>query len=63
MAVEPQHRIWNEAERADWNIYDDFKLKKNYRLHGLYKNISALLDLKWIYSYIDPRLALDQFSD
>ena len=27
---------WNEAERADWDIYD-FKLKKKLCLHGLYK--------------------------
>ena len=30
----------NEAETANRDIYDDFKLKKP--LHGLYKNISAL---------------------
>ena len=32
----------NEAEIANWYIYDDFKLKKTFGLHGLYKNISAL---------------------
>ena len=31
----------NEVERAD--IYHDLKLKKPFGLHGLYKNISALL--------------------
>ena len=33
--------VWysNEAERANWDIYDDFKLKKPFGLHGLYKNI------------------------
>ena len=29
MAVDPWHKYWNEAEIASWNIYDDFKLKKN----------------------------------
>ena len=33
----------NEAERANWDIYDDFKLKKTpFGLHGLYKMFSAL---------------------
>ena len=27
------------------NIYDDFKLKKSFGLHGLYKIISALCGL------------------
>ena len=27
----------NEAERAHKDIYDDFKLKRPYNLHGLYK--------------------------
>ena len=29
MAVDPSHRYSNETERANWDIYDDFKLKKN----------------------------------
>ena len=40
MPVDPSNRYLNKAERAD--IYDDFKLKKTFCLHGLYKNISAL---------------------
>ena len=32
----------NEEERADWEIYNDFKLKKLFGLHGFYTNISAL---------------------
>ena len=32
----------NESERDNQDIYDDFKLKKNFGLHGLHKNISAL---------------------
>ena len=28
MAVEPQHMYSNEAEKDNWDIYDDFKLKK-----------------------------------
>ena len=41
MAVDPKHRYSNEAERANWDIYDDFNLKKPFGLHGLYQNISA----------------------
>ena len=33
------HRYSNEA---NWDIYDDFKLKTTFDLHALYKNISAL---------------------
>ena len=33
----------NESERAKYVIYDDFKLKKSVVLHGLFKNMSALL--------------------
>ena len=32
----------NESERANWDIYDDFKLKKPFGLHGLDKKYSAL---------------------
>ena len=28
MAVDPQHRYLNEAERAEYDVNDDFKLKK-----------------------------------
>ena len=31
----------NEAERANYDIYDNFKLKKYFGRHGLFKNISA----------------------
>ena len=30
IAVDPQHRYSNEAERANQGIYDDFKLKRHY---------------------------------
>ena len=46
MDVDPQHRYLNEAERANKAIYDDFKLKKPFGLHGLHTNISALWVLK-----------------
>ena len=36
MAVNLQHRYSNEA------IYHDFKLKKPFSLHGLFKHNSAL---------------------
>ena len=40
MAVDPYHRYSNESERADWDIYDDFKLKKNsFGLQGFHKTI------------------------
>ena len=42
IAVDPLHRYSNEAETANWDIYDDFKLEKPFSLHGLYKHISAL---------------------
>ena len=32
----------NEAQRAEYDIYDDLKFKKPLDLHGLYRNISAL---------------------
>ena len=35
MALDPQHRYSNESERANKDIYDDFKLKKPFGLHGL----------------------------
>ena len=31
----------NETERANKDIYDDFKLSQTIRVHGLYKNISV----------------------
>ena len=39
MAVDPCHRHSNESEKANLEIYDDFKLKKNFGLHALYKYI------------------------
>ena len=42
MAVDQSHRYSNKAERANHDIYDNFKLKKIFGLQGLYKNISAL---------------------
>ena len=52
MAVDPYHRYSNEAERDNKEIYDDFKLKKPFGLHGLYKKISAWLGLGvfWVQS-------------
>ena len=38
MAVNPYHRYANESERANQDIYDDFKLKKPFDLHVLCKN-------------------------
>ena len=45
MAVDPQHMYSNEAERADSDFYDYFKLEKNVGLHGFYNTISALYGL------------------
>ena len=42
MAVNPLHRYSNESERTNWDIYNDFELKKPFGLHGLYKHNSAL---------------------
>ena len=44
-AVDPQHS--NESGRSNWDIYDDFKLKKTiFDLHGLYINIQRLNHVK-----------------
>ena len=32
--------VKNETDRANWDVYDDFKLKKTLCSLGLYKNIS-----------------------
>ena len=37
MSVDTNQRFSNEAERANLDIYDDFKLKERFGLHGLYK--------------------------
>ena len=42
MTVDPQDRYSNEAERGNYDIYDNFKLRKSFGFHGLYTNISAL---------------------
>ena len=42
MAVDPYHRYPNESGRANEDIYDGFKKKKTFGLHGLYKNNLAL---------------------
>ena len=34
MAVNTQHRYSNEAERANYDIYDDFKMKMSFGLFG-----------------------------
>ena len=39
--LDPYHRYSNESEKANQDIYDDFKMKLLFDLHGLYKNISA----------------------
>ena len=40
MAIDPEYSFSNEVERANEEIYNNFKLKE--KLHSLYKNISAL---------------------
>ena len=43
MAVDPYHRWSNESERANWDSYDDFKLKKSFGLQDFHlKKIGAL---------------------
>ena len=39
MVVDPSHRYSNESESANWDSYDDFKLKKPFGLRGSYKII------------------------
>ena len=41
--VDPQHRYSNEADKANGNIYDDFKLKKNICILDLYLKICVLM--------------------
>ena len=50
MAVDPYHRYLNESERANQYIYDGFKMKTTFDLHGFYKKNSALQGLKqhWV---------------
>ena len=37
MAVDPEHRCSNEAERANRDIYDDFELKRTFGFQGSYQ--------------------------
>ena len=58
MAVETEHRYSNEAERANYDIYDDFKLKKNPLFFRFIKKnilvpygLKIILDLKLILTW------------
>ena len=42
MVVDPWHKDPNEAERANCDINDDYKLIRPFALHGLYKRNWAL---------------------
>ena len=42
MAVDLKRKYWNESERANGDIYDDFKFTKPFGPHDLYVSISAL---------------------
>ena len=42
MAVLPWHMYSKESERPNEEIYDDFKLREPFDLHGLYESISTL---------------------
>ena len=44
MAVDQYHRYSNDSERANQHMYVDFKLKKPFSFHGLYKNMSELTE-------------------
>ena len=43
MAVDPYHRYSNESERANEDIYDDFKLKKHFGYDVFYKLIQHFI--------------------
>ena len=45
MAVDPEHRYSNGAESANWDIYDDLKLKKTLSFIGMYKQIFQRFNL------------------
>ena len=42
MVVDPQHRYLNDAQSANKDIYDDFKLNEPFDRHGLYETILVL---------------------
>ena len=42
MAVDPSHRNLNKVERANQDMYDDFKLSENSFLSIYMKHVSAL---------------------
>ena len=46
MSVDPEHSYSNESERANSDIYDDFKLKKNlwspWFMHIYFSALSGL---------------------
>ena len=49
MVVDPKHRYSNESERANEDIYDDFKLKKKaFGLHGFWKNFAECYGIQHI---------------
>ena len=67
LAVDPWHSYLNESERANEDIYDDFKLKKPHlvamffykliqRFKGYYRTIVLLLSAQLISDYDIARL-------
>ena len=46
MVVDPYHRYSNESERANEDIYNDFKLKKNTLGPMVFKKILSALRVK-----------------
>ena len=63
MAVDLWHRYSNESERANKDIYDDFKLKKLFGFHDFHKKIQRFKGYTHINSMsrIVARLSPDEF--
>ena len=54
MAVDQQHRYSNKAERADSDIYDDFKFKKKLCFPWfIEKNVYSGINVKLMYNLIN----------
>ena len=44
-AIDPKNRYSNQADRANYDIYDDFKLKRSFG-HGFRKKYFSVLRFK-----------------
>ena len=63
--IYPQQRYSNEAERVNQDIYDSFKMKKNFSLNDLYTHYFSSLRFKnpHLYKRALPTLAVVELFD